>query len=317
MSKLYSLPLLLIAALTPAFAQTYTLWGYQNNQNTQSVAFWYLGMNSSGSNISYCCQGMTNLYYAYTWLYLPSTVSSPAFSSSPSNSWVVDPNSRSSPDGNGNVHYTINATNPPTANSESVYYTYNGSNSATVSVYVNAPQSMTSSATALSGCLYGYTQGWAIENDHSIQDRLGYTLVPIDTYETLENFKTIYAGQNWPENTFYLDWGVWDGQYANSTGYNGTWNSTTNTFPDFYQICESQSGDSPTPQSANLNDASPTRVYTFTQKFFVGSDDLNWDAVCALLQGVEYDLDKGVPMSGTVTTPVAASSCTQGNGFKN
>jgi hypothetical protein len=313
MSKLYSLPLLLIAALTPALAQTYTLWGYQNNQNTQSVAFWYLGMNSSGSNITYCCPGMTNLYYAYTWLYLPSTVSSPAFSSSPSNSWAVDPNSRSSPDGNGNVHYTINATNPPTANSESVYYTYNGSQSATVSVYVNAPHSMTSSATALSGCVSGAPPGWAIENDHSIQDRLGYTLVPIDTYETLENFKTIYAGQDWPENTYWLDWGTWEGQYANKNSEQ--WNSSTNTFPDYYEMCGSSY--SPTPQSVDLGDPSPTLVYTMTQKFFVGSIDLTFDAVCALLQGVEFDLDEGVPMSGTVTTPVAASSCTQGSGFKN
>jgi hypothetical protein len=136
----------------------------------------------------------------------------------------------------------------------------------------------------------------------------------------LENFKTIYAGQDWPENSNQLGWGTWEGQYANWNS--GQWNSTTNTFPDYYQTCDTSGTNYyPTPQSVNLNDTSPTQVYTSTQKFFVGSHDVNWDAVCVLLQGVEFDLDKGVPMivngTTTVTTPVAASFCTYGNGFKN
>lgn len=298
------LAVLVISAFTPAVAQTLT-----GPNGSYSIAFWYLGKDGSGNNIASCCYGLTNLYWASSTLYLSAVYTSPSFTSSASDAWFVDTSTRTDA-GGGMVYYLIKAKSAPTAGTEYVRFTDGGNTSNYVAVFVNAPTTLISDAIQQwTSCstLYGQSySGWTEVIYDSLYDRSDYQLVPIDVYEELENFTALYGGENWPVPSYY-QMSTWPAYLAD---YNDqSWSTSTNKFPDHYTACSTGTW---TPAPVAYQTANPlVSVQSFTQKFFAGSTDKNFDGVCVVRQASTFDTDRGT--NSNVSSPPSSGYCAQGS----
>ncbi len=298
------LAVLVISAFTPAVAQTLT-----GPNGSYSIAFWYLGKDGSNNNITSCCYGLTNLYWASSKLYLSAVYTNPSFTSSASDAWFVDMSTRTDA-GGGMVYYLIKAKSEPTAGTEYVRFTDGGNTSNWVGVFVNKPTRVISDAiqqwTSCSALFGQNYSGWTEVIYDGVYDRSDWVLSPIDTYEYLENFTQLYAGENWPTINWY-QMAFWPASQRDTNDQN--WSTSTNRFPDHYAACSA--GDW-TPAPVAYQTANPqVSVQSFTQKFFVGSTDKNFDAVCGLRQAVTFETDRGT--DGNISSPPSSGYCSQGS----
>jgi hypothetical protein len=144
----------------------------------------------------------------------------------------------------------------------------------------------------------------------SIYDLYGWLIPPIDAYEKLDNFIN-YAGVYW--STAKPGESQWSAVYAYTqppSTDGRRWRTVTNDFPDNYGQCAMPNGETPMPAPYGTVNP-PIRAQTDTQKYFAGTGNMNYAAVCVLKQAVRSYTDRAENYSRT--SPPAPGSCAEGN----
>jgi hypothetical protein len=239
---------------------------------------------------------MPNKYFTVWAVNLATNTGDP----SPTIVWFTDSPSLVSITPNGTLGALLTATGhsrPGGGYDINVWVTVDGVRSADFPVFINTPWTLSAAPPVPSRCIFANTpNGWQASVQYTATDLTGGGLVPIDTRETAENYKSLFAGENW-------------GSPAEASWQPGGWNGFAQ-FTDTLAACWG-GNPPPNPPTVQWNPGGNTQIDSYTQKFWLGGSYQRFVGECPIRQAVTFFTDHFTYTF--VTTPITIPfDCAQG-----